>query len=196
MNSGQAKKFEAIVWCPESNQFLLNKTADIKTLTNDTDVLFGTDSTLTGSWNIWQQLRLARDMQQVSDEQLFEMITKTPAKVWGINAGEIIPGKQADIVIAKAGTGGYLWDDFFKINPEEILMVIHKGAIRLFDDSLLPRLKQANFDIGKFKPVNLEGSVKYIEADLPSLITTIKSYYSKADFPCTAFNLATTASHA
>ncbi|MEO8771630.1 MAG: amidohydrolase family protein [Ferruginibacter sp.] len=196
MNSYQAKKFNAIVWCPESNQFLLNKTADIKTLKNHTNVLFGTDSTLTGNWNIWQHLRLARDGQQVSDEQLFEMITKTPAKIWSMNSGEIVAGKQADIVIAKAGPGIYQWDDFYKTNPADILMVIHKGTIKLFDDSLLPQLKQANFDIRNFKPVKINGSVKYTEGDLPSLITTIKSYYSKADFPCKEFNSAPTASHA
>ena len=196
MNSYQAKKFNAIVWCPESNKFLLNKTAEIKTLKDHTNVLFGTDSTLTGNWNIWQHLRLARDMQQVSDDQLFEMTTKKAARIWGMNNGEIAAGKQADIVIAKGGSGIYQWDEFYGTDPMKILMVIHKGAIKLFDDSLLPQLKQSNFDTRNFKPVNINGSVKYTEGDLPSLITAIMSYYSKADFPCAAFNLAPTTSHA
>lgn len=196
MTSYQAKKFTAIVWCPESNKFLLNKTADINTLKNDTSILFGTDSTLTGNWNIWQHLRLARDMRLVSDEQLFEMITKTPAAVWGLKGGEIAVGKQADIVIAKAGIGIYQWDDFYKTNPSDILMVIHKGTIKLFDASLLSPLEKTNFDIRPFKPILINGSVKYTEGDLPSLITAIKSYYSEAEFPCSALNSAPIACHA
>lgn len=196
MNSYQAKRFSAIVWCPESNKFLLNKTAEIKTLKDHTDVLFGTDSTLTGNWNIWQHLRLARDMQQVSDEKLFEMITTTPAKIWGMNNGEIAAGKQADIVIAKGGPGIYQWDDFYSTDPAGILIVIHKGAIKLFDDSLLPQLKKVNFDTRDFKPVKIKGSIKYTQGDLPSLITAIKMYHSKVNFPCKECSLESISSHA
>ncbi|MEO7522437.1 MAG: amidohydrolase family protein, partial [Ferruginibacter sp.] len=196
MNSYQAKKFEAIVWCPESNMFLLNKTADIKILNNETDILIGTDSTLTGNWNIWQHLRLARDMQQVSDEKLFEMFTKTAAAIWKTNSGEISTGKQADIVIAKAGNGNYLWDDFYATDPADILVVVQQGKIRLFDDSILPQLTQTNFDAGKYKPVAMNGTIKYVEGDLPALISAIKSYYSKGVFPCNELNLNVKARHA
>ena len=196
MNSYQAKKFSAIVWCPESNKFLLNKTADVKILKNHTKLLFGTDSTLTGNWNAWQHLRLARDTQQVTDEELFDMITKTASTTWGLNNGDIATGKQADIVIAKAGNGNYLWDDFFAMDPADILMVIHKGKIRLFDDIILPQLKQTNFDSKKYKPIALNGTIKYVEGDLPALINTIKTYYSKAAFPCNELNLDVKPQHA
>src|SRR5579859_431298 len=62
MNEGQAGSFSALVWCPKSNFFLLNQTADIPRLRQKTAVLFGTDSTLTASWNVWEQLRFARSL--------------------------------------------------------------------------------------------------------------------------------------
>ncbi|MEO6682004.1 MAG: hypothetical protein ABIN48_04185, partial [Ginsengibacter sp.] len=47
MDEEQAKSFKAVIWCPVSNFFLLNKTADIQRLKTKTRILFGTDSTLT-----------------------------------------------------------------------------------------------------------------------------------------------------
>ena len=40
MTEDQAKKFKAIVWCPESNYFLLDKTAPVKKLKENTPILF------------------------------------------------------------------------------------------------------------------------------------------------------------
>ena len=45
MSERQAKAFLALIWCPVSNYFLLNKTADVKRLKTETRMLFGTDST-------------------------------------------------------------------------------------------------------------------------------------------------------
>lgn len=183
MNESQAKKFEAIVWCPESNMFLLNTMPDIKKLKKHTAILFGTDSTLTGDWNMWNHLRLARNSQHATDEELFNMLTKTAAKVWGMNSGEIATGKQANIVITKNKTGDFTWDDFYNTQPKDILMVIHKGNISMFDSSLLPQLESMDFDTSKFSAVNLNHAVKFVEGDLPALMRTIRGHYSKAVFP-------------
>ena len=47
MDEQQATAFEALVWCPASNYFLLNTTAAVDKLKTKTSILFGTDSTLT-----------------------------------------------------------------------------------------------------------------------------------------------------
>jgi cytosine/adenosine deaminase-related metal-dependent hydrolase len=61
MSARQAKKFKALVWCPLSNYFLLGRTAPADQLKTSTTLLFGTDSTLTGSWDLWEHIRLARE---------------------------------------------------------------------------------------------------------------------------------------
>jgi cytosine/adenosine deaminase-related metal-dependent hydrolase len=186
MNAVQAKKFNALVWCPESNRIILNKDADIKTLQEHTAILFGTDSTLTGNWNIWHQLRLARDTGQVNDAALFEMLTTTPSKIWGMNNGEIRAGKQADIVIAKTKNGNYSWDSFYKTNPADILMIIHHGKIRLIDPSILNNQENSKFNRDKFSAIYINDTTKYVEGNLPALANAIKSYYPGAVFPFTA----------
>ena len=63
--------------------FLLNETAAIDKLKTKTSILFGTDSTLTSGWNLWEHIRLARDTKLASDKELFDMLTTKPAAVWG-----------------------------------------------------------------------------------------------------------------
>ena len=69
--------------CPASNQFLLDATASIDQLKHQTQVLFGTDSTLTACWNIWDHLRLARGKKQMDDDELFAAVTENAADVLG-----------------------------------------------------------------------------------------------------------------
>lgn len=188
MNSEQAKRFVGLVWCPESNRILLNKDAEISRLKENTRVVFGTDSTLTGNWNIWHHLRLARMTKQVSDAELYKMVNKSPAKLWQINSGDIGIGKRADLLIVKRkqGNGFSNWDSLFATDPEDILMLIHKGSIRIFDEKFSLQLKKMNYDLSRFYPVSINGTMKYVEGNLPALMADIKRYYPKAAFPCNA----------
>ena len=179
MNNEQAKAFKALVWCPESNHFLLNATAPVNCLKEDVSILFGTDSTLTGSWNMWDHIRRARETEYLTDEELFNSLTSNPAKIWKLDSGEIAVNKCADLVIAKNNANKA--NAFFSLNPEDILMVIHKGSISLFDEDLYNQLK--NIAIDNYSKVCIKGRCKYILGNLPLLMQHIKQYYPEADFP-------------
>ena len=131
MNSKQAAAFEAIIWCPDSNFFLLGETAAINKLKQATKILFGTDSTVSSDWNIWNQLRLARKTKLLTDEELLASLTTVPAKLRGLNAGILKENANADIVVAEKRSGN-TFDAFFDINPETILLIIKNGNIVLF----------------------------------------------------------------
>jgi cytosine/adenosine deaminase-related metal-dependent hydrolase len=183
MNETQAKNFKGLIWCPESNRVLLNKHAHIVALKAQTNLVFGTDSTLTGHWNLWHHLRFARSLQMVDDSELFRMITSTPAKLWNLNNGELKVGKDADIVVVKKKSGTSNWEDIFKTNPEEILLVVNKGKIRMFDKAMYDQLMGLPLNLHRFSRLSLKGSIKFVEGDLPSLIAAIKSYNSSVNFP-------------
>lgn len=183
MTASQAKKFKGLIWCPESNRVLLNKHAHIKDLKAHTSLLFGTDSTLTGNWNLWHHLRFARTLHQVSDTELFDMITITPAKLWNLNCGELKTDKDADIVIIKKKNNMPTWEDIFKTNPEDILMIIHKGRIRLFDKAMYPQLVDSPLNLHKYSRISLKGHLKYVEGDLPGLIRSLKRYRTQLNLP-------------
>jgi cytosine/adenosine deaminase-related metal-dependent hydrolase len=174
MNQQQAKAFKALIWCPESNYFLLGRTAQIDELKAHVPVLFGTDSTLTGSWNIWEHIRLARKTGYLTDRELLNSLTINAAHAWGLPCGEISTSKNADLVIAKG-------NDFFSLNPADILLVIQQGQIRLFDECLKLHLK--SIDPGHYSRIHINGTCKYIYGDMPGLIENIRHYYPEASFP-------------
>jgi cytosine/adenosine deaminase-related metal-dependent hydrolase len=182
MNPLQAKQFAGLVWCPESNRVLLNRHADIYQLKEHIQVVLGTDSTLTGSWNIWKHLRLARQLRLADDPSLFDMVTTSAAQLWRLNKGSLDPGRDADIVVATAKNKSLSWDSFFSINPTDLLMVLHKGHIRLFDKSLLPQLEN-HIDLGRFTEINAGATIKLVEGDLPALIKAIKQYHPGVQLP-------------
>jgi len=181
MSAKQAKKFEAIVWCPQSNYFLLDKTARVNVLSKHTNLLFGTDSTLTSSWDIWEHLRSARQTNLVSDEMIYQSVNQNAAKTWRLNSGEIAAGKDADLVVAKTKNNSAGFDAFFGVCPADLLLVMHKGNIRLFDETLLTKLKQA--DLSNFSKIYVNGSCKYVQGDLPGLMEKIRGFHNAVDFP-------------
>ena len=187
MNEKQAASFRSLVWCPASNFFLLNKTAAIDLLKKKTRILFGTDSTLSASWNIWEHLRLARAQQMISDTELFDMLTIAPAEAWGLKQqGSIMANQWADIVVAKPPAGATGWDAFYAINPENILLVLHKGRIQLFDSQLYDQLSASGQPLNDFYRIHIEGAYKYVRGNLPALVKEIQHYNPGTVFPFSA----------
>jgi len=124
---------------------------------------------------------LARDVTEEREKEkrfaeLFETLTANPAKAWKLNAGKLAPGKDADIVVAKNNRA-----NFFSTTPADLLLVIHQGNIRLFDEELYDQLRDT--DLGTFSKIYVGDSCKYVQGDLPGLIQQIKQYYTEADIP-------------
>ena len=177
MDEEQATAFEALVWCPASNYFLLKNTAAIDKLKAKTSILFGTDSTLTSGWNLWEHIRLARNTQMVNDKELIDMFTINPAAVWGLKgSGKIAVGYKADIVIAKQKAAPGNLDSFFSLNPEDILLILHNGEIKLFDVTLSGKIDPADCKVNNFSKIFIGESCKYVEGNLPGSTEHIPFY--------------------
>jgi cytosine/adenosine deaminase-related metal-dependent hydrolase len=187
MTPEQASHFKAMVWCPESNKILLDQHARIHELKKNTKVVFGTDSTLTGNWNIWKHLKLACMLQQVTDQELLDMVTSVPAKLWNLNKGSLLPKKDADIVVLKTNNKIQSIRDVFNTNPEDILLIVHRGLIRLFDKSLLPQFRAQPVNLFRYHQVNFKENTKFVEGNLPALISDIRKYYPDMHFPVEVF---------
>lgn len=192
MTEGQATAFRALVWCPSSNYYLLDRTAPIAKLKNRLPIVFGTDSTLTADWNSWVQIRQARKEGAMTDAELLAALTTGPAEVWQLaSRGELAKGFQADLVIARpkrdtgrpdtAGAADSAMDAFFGLDPEDLLLVLHQGRILLFDESIRDMLMEAgmgdlDFDFTRCRQ-------KYVVGDVPGLMAEIRRYYPAVDFP-------------
>jgi cytosine/adenosine deaminase-related metal-dependent hydrolase len=107
-----------VIWCPSSNLYMFNKTADVKGKKN---VFLGTDSTLTGSPTLLDEMRVAATF--VSKEEILKMVTAN-SKGFFISSKEI-----------------------FSAEPKDILLVVN-DKIRMQDKFLgLPPLKHGKFDV-------------------------------------------------
>lgn len=170
MSEGDARHFYGLVWCPASNYFLYGRAAAIDKLKEKTTIVFGTDSTLSAPWNMWEHLRLARETAMTNDAELYYMLNTLPASLWKLgNTGKIQPEYDADIVIAKRKNGLSGMDAFYALNPGDILLVIHKGVIRLVDESVLSRVS-AHIKIADFSRIAVNAKLKYVEGDLTELM--------------------------
>lgn len=183
MDEKQAKHFEAIVWCPGSNFFMLNKTARIATLKNLVKILFGTDATVSSDWNIWHHLRMARATGMLGDHELYNSVNADAAGVWRLyKTGRLHEGYDADIIITKKkGKHRTDYDHFFSVNPEDIQLVLHKGNIVMFDAPLMQQLK--NISLTGYACYYINGSKKYAKGDLPLLIKKVKKYMPEIKLP-------------
>jgi hypothetical protein len=124
----------------------------------------------------------------VTGDELVDMLTKKPAAVWGLpKHGAIADNMAADIVVAKQKTGIDDLDAFFAINPEDILLVMQNGQVRLFDDSVYGQLNKPGFAVTHFYPVTINGRTKYVEGNLPGLMEEIKKYHPTISFPVHAY---------
>jgi hypothetical protein len=180
MTSKQAKKFEALIWCPASNFFMFGKTSDIAMIGKSTRILFGTDSTLTARWNAWDHFRQARSISAVGDQELLSMLTTNAASCWDLALhGGLNAGMKADLVIARI-KGSPSWDSFYAINPSDILIVLHDGKIRLFDAEAGSGLNRVvGFSMDKFSKIRIGKNEKFVFGDIPQLMSKIKVHYPK-----------------
>jgi cytosine/adenosine deaminase-related metal-dependent hydrolase len=184
MTAQQAQAFEALIWCPVSNLFMFNETAKIGVLKECTPIIFGTDSTLTAGWNLWEHLRVAKENSLVTDIELMEMLTITPAQIWNLNKKGIVKeGYIADLVIAKFGNNKY---GFFDLDPENILLVLLGGEIKLYDESLADQIQKQGIVGNLFSKVKLKNTFKYVYGDLSGILRQIILHYPEADLPVTA----------
>jgi cytosine/adenosine deaminase-related metal-dependent hydrolase len=178
MSARQAAFFRAVVWCPVSNEFLYGATADIASLAPRTTVLFGTDSTLSGDWNLWNHLRRARALGFLDDGALFDAVTRAAARAWGRpDLGAIGAGLTADVVVARKKVP-HRWDAFFAVEPEDILLVLRGGAVVLADTCVdLP------FPAGPSSVLRIGGREKRVAQDVPGLLARIEACGVASNLP-------------
>ena len=183
MSVQQARSFDALIWCPDSNFFLLNTTAKIDQLKKEITILFGTDSTVSANWNVWEQIRLAQKTKMLTDVELFNSLTKGPAKTWNLSgSGVINEGANADIIVANMKDQNDPMKSFFHLNPENILLIVKKGEIIYFDESLNSQLIEGSNN-KEFQKLFINNKGKYVKANLIELVKQIKKYDPEIKLP-------------
>lgn len=92
----------ALVWCPSSNHFLFGRTAPEALFSEETDVLLGSDSLLTGTGNLLDELRFARSLGRLDDRRLERAVGVVASRRLGIAPPTLAPGAPADFILLAA----------------------------------------------------------------------------------------------
>ncbi len=94
-----------LIWCPSSNFRLFGRTADVAELVGVRRVALGTDSRMSGSRDLLDELRFARRLGIVDDGALESMVTRDGARLLRLpDRGELRADARADILVLPAGT--------------------------------------------------------------------------------------------
>jgi cytosine/adenosine deaminase-related metal-dependent hydrolase len=116
-----------LVWCPSSNLFLLGGTAPVDRFLDDdpasrNSIALGTDSRLSGSRDLLEELRQARTAAIVEPAELLRMVTANAANLLRVpEAGRLSPGLPADLIVIPPLTE----------DPAHALLALDRSQIRL-----------------------------------------------------------------
>jgi cytosine/adenosine deaminase-related metal-dependent hydrolase len=152
----------AVVWCPASNLAMLGQTLAPRRLFDEGRLLLGTDSRLTGSRDLLDELRVAAAHSDLSPGELLRLVTLDATRILALpDRGVLQVGRNADCIIMR--------DDG---DPHAALLGATRGDIRAVVRSGSPVI--ADPDFGDWFahcgveaiPVRLDGRQKLIARSL------------------------------
>ncbi len=120
----------SICWCPNSNFYLIGETLDIDAcLEYGANVVLGTDSTMSGSINLLEEIKFAhRKFPHIPLKQIFKMITTNAAKALMLpeEYGTISNNTSNLLLIKKHDQDPFR--NLLQTQMEDIELFIHQGT--------------------------------------------------------------------
>jgi cytosine/adenosine deaminase-related metal-dependent hydrolase len=125
-----------VVWCPTSNQRLLGCTLDPRRLADAGRLALGTDSRLSGSRDLLEELGNASMHGDLTPRQLLGLVSTDASRLLRLPwHGTLQAGAQADLLIVEDRGG----------DPQASLLGLARSDIRAVVRDGLPRIADADF---------------------------------------------------
>jgi cytosine/adenosine deaminase-related metal-dependent hydrolase len=134
----------ALITCPSSNAFLFDRVPAPELLSSIRKIALGSDSPLTATGDLLDELRFAHTHAGLREDDLYRMVTSDPAKILGLNGGEgrLAPGTTADF-IATQDRGLSPAATLAQMSSRSVELVVRAGRIFLASEAILQRLPDA-----------------------------------------------------
>lgn len=159
----------AVVWCPTSNHALLGRSLDPRRLCAAGRLTLGSDSRLSGSRDLLEEMRWVAGRGELDAAQLLRLVTTDAARILRLpTGGDLAPGVPADLVIVE-DRGGDPMSGLIGIDRRDIRAVVRNGVPRIADPDFAEWFAVAGMDV---VPVTLDGKPKLLAAALaePALL--------------------------
>jgi len=179
-----------VVWCPGSNFFMFNVTCKIRRILRaGINCALGTDSTHTGSVNLLEEMRFARQVYRrmygeiLDGKTLFDLVTINPARAFRMEReiGSIEAGKTADILVLRPRHEDP-YEALVQAQIEDIELLTLEGS-PLFGSVQYRDFFRLN---GRtHTDVSIMGARKFVKGDPAGLLARVREsvgYAKKLDF--------------
>lgn len=172
----------SLCWCPCSNLYLIGKTMDIKTaLELDINITLGTDSTLTGSINLFEEIRFAHKLlPDLSSKILYKMITTNAYKALYVNQPGLTDPKKNILIMTHKKDNCF--DNIIHQEFDDIQLMVQKGIPVYGDISFMEYMKVDESDYSILKIGNKEKFVLGHPEILTEQIDNILGYHKKLPY--------------
>lgn len=155
-----------LIWCPGSNHFLFGQTARVGELAEAGKLALGSDSRLSGEFDLLAELKAAHQTGQLSPQALFRAVTEDAARILCLREGglgRIVEGGIADLVLLPPPIPPDPFARLLEVTRAQIELVMLAGRPLVGS----PRLQSA-FEATKTQvvPVCLDGVEKLMPQKL------------------------------
>lgn len=153
----------SLVWCPTSNLFTLGRTLSSEVLHSEIPIALGTDSALTGSGDLIDEIAAAHRF--VPAERVYAMVTSNAARILRLTSGEgtLREGGVADLLILR-DQGKCPADALLGMRTEAVIV---NGVIKLVSADCAER-----FPVQGLQVVEIENRGRYlVQCDVAGLIS-------------------------
>ena len=149
-----------LLWCPVSNHFLFGTTARVTALLRAGRVALGTDSRLTGSRDLLDELRVAVELGQLDGATAEALVTCDAARLLRLaDCGALETSARADILVLPAGM------PLSQATRADVRLVMVGGIARYGDRDYLQALRQDTVE------VRVDGRAKHLDGDLAAVLS-------------------------
>jgi cytosine/adenosine deaminase-related metal-dependent hydrolase len=124
----------AVLWCPSSNVGMLGRTLDPRRLSAARRLALGTDSRLSGSWDLLDELRVAAGHSDLSPQELLRLVTSDSARILRLPDPKLEPECVGDCLILHATH-----------DPYETLLAARRADIRAVVRGGVPMIADPDF---------------------------------------------------
>jgi len=148
-----------LVWCPSSNRFLFNTTADVREFDDADRLALGSDSRLSGEGDLLDELRAAHATRQLSAEGLWRTVSNGAAQLLRLSdAGRLSPGGPADLTVIRP-LAQCPFDTLVSASRTEVRLTLVDGQPAIGEPELVPAFEAARVAVSAAR---LDGSARVV----------------------------------
>ncbi len=159
-----------VCWCPTSNYNLIGTSVDINTaLAEGVNVVIGTDSSLSGSINLFAELRLIhRKNPDLALSSIYDMLTCNAAKALYLPDYQML-GEKTDSILIMNEQHENAYHNLLHSQIHDVKLLIHKGKALYGDANYLTQLA----DPAEYTYIDTAGGEKFVIGDPVTIMNKV-----------------------